>query len=106
MSSRTALSGDDARRLLADLPHWSLEGAGIVRHVRLSSFRAVQRLVDRLCDIAEGGNHHPDLSWTYDRISIRWSTHDAGGLTKIDFRMAALTDHVVEDLEAERGQRS
>jgi 4a-hydroxytetrahydrobiopterin dehydratase len=97
---RAVLPEAEAATLLADLPDWSFGDAGRTLEctVEFASFRAAQRFVDRLCDVAEGADHHPDLAWTYRRVTVRWWTHDAGGVTRVDARMAALTDHLAAEL--------
>lgn len=82
---------------LAELPEWKREGDTIVRKLSLSTFREAQRFVNRLCDLAEGLNHHPDLHWVYVHVTVALSTHDAGGLTSLDFRLAGCVDEVARD---------
>ena len=83
---------------LAATPAWKVEGDSIVRVVEAKSFRSAQALVNRICDLAEGAEHHPDLTWSYRRLSIALTTHDAGGLTALDFRLAQLIDALLDDL--------
>ncbi|MEM9188432.1 MAG: 4a-hydroxytetrahydrobiopterin dehydratase [Myxococcota bacterium] len=83
---------------LAELSEWGRAGETISRTYTASSFRAAQRFVNRICDLAEGANHHPELEWTYTRVTVGFTTHDAGGLTSLDFRIAALVDEVFDAL--------
>ena len=92
---RKKLDPAEIEKALTDIPEWRRDGSSIVRSFKASSFRDAQARVNRLCDLAEGAQHHPDLQWTFDRITIALTTHDTGGLTALDFRMAALIDQVL-----------
>ena len=73
-------------------PGWAREGDEIVRTYQLDTFPAVIELVRRIADLAEAANHHPDLDIRYDKLRVALSTHDAGGLTQLDFDLAAQID--------------
>jgi len=82
----------EARRRLARLPAWKLSpnGKSIRRDVVLKDFRAAVTLIRRIARAAEAAGHHPDLHLTdYRRLKIVLSTHDAGGVTPADFKLAA-----------------
>lgn len=75
---------------LADLPGWEREGDAIVRTAKLPSFPAAITVVDRVAEIAESRDHHPDIDIRWRTLTFSLSTHDAGGrLTKADLEMAA-----------------
>lgn len=96
--ARAKLTEEEIEPALATVDGWQREATGgdrIVRKFELASFRNAQRFVNRICDLAEGANHHPDIEWTYNRVSVGFSTHDAGGLTKLDFRLAALVNELL-----------
>jgi 4a-hydroxytetrahydrobiopterin dehydratase len=92
------LDGDAIARALETLPGWRHERGALVRSVEPPSYRAAQRFVNRMVDLAEGANHHPDLSWSYGQLTISLTTHDRGGVTRRDLRLAALFDEVLVDL--------
>jgi 4a-hydroxytetrahydrobiopterin dehydratase len=88
----------EARRLLANLPDWSLalDGKSIYRELSLKDFLAAVSLIRRIAAAAEDAGHHPDLHLTgYRNLKIVLSTHDAGGLSPKDFRLAAEIDALV-----------
>jgi 4a-hydroxytetrahydrobiopterin dehydratase len=97
MGSRAVLSDAEIADALRALPAWSCDGGKIVRKITAPSFRAAQRLVNRICDAAEGANHHPDLSWTWAHVTIALHTHDAGGITRKDTNLAAVIDDILAD---------
>ena len=62
------------------------------RELEFPSFREAIAFVDRLADLAEEANHHPDVDIRYRRVTVRWWTHTAGGITDRDRELAARTD--------------
>jgi 4a-hydroxytetrahydrobiopterin dehydratase len=73
---------------LRKVPGWKHQGRRISRIFIFEDFMQVIRFVNRLARIAEGMNHHPDMSIRYNRIRLSLTTHDEGGLTNKDFRLA------------------
>jgi 4a-hydroxytetrahydrobiopterin dehydratase len=74
---------------------WSREGDSIVREWRLSDFAGAIEFVNRVADIAERANHHPDiLVHGWNRVRLTLSTHSAGGLTEADFSLASEIDRL------------
>jgi 4a-hydroxytetrahydrobiopterin dehydratase len=70
---------------------WREEDRALVREFELESFPAAIEFVRRLADLAERENHHPDIDIRYRRVTVRWSTHSAGGVTDRDRDLAART---------------
>ena len=74
---------------LESLPDWHLNGGQIIRDFHFENFKTAMAFVNRVADLAEWANHHPDLLvHQYNRVRISVSTHDAGGLTDKDFDLA------------------
>jgi 4a-hydroxytetrahydrobiopterin dehydratase len=74
---------------------WSERDGALEREVLFDSFRGAVMFVDRLADLAESENHHPDIAISFKRVTIRWTTHSAGGITDRDRELAARTDELV-----------
>lgn len=89
---RTLLGEAELNEFLSKHPGWRVEGKELVRTFELPSFREAIAFVGRVADAAERENHHPDIDIRYRRVTLRLSTHDAGGLTFRDPKMAALAD--------------
>lgn len=89
-----ALSDQQIEQELASLPGWSRDGDAIRREFRFSGFREAIAFIVRIAFEAEQRDHHPDLSNVYNRVTIRLSTHDAGGITEKDFDLARAIDAV------------
>ncbi len=80
---------------LATVPRWHLDGAEIRREFRFPDFAAALRFVNAVGDLAESANHHPDIDIRWNRVTLRLSTHSRGGLTDLDFALAARVDALV-----------
>ena len=77
---------DDA---LADLPDWRYRLGSLVTVYKCPTSAAALELIAAVGRIAEQQNHHPDLDWRYNRVSIRYTSHDAGSeVTQRDVRAA------------------
>ena len=85
--------------LLPQVPGWELaeEGRALVRTFRFKDYHRTMAFVNALAWIAHREDHHPDLSVHYGRVVVRFSTHDAGGLTENDFICAAKAAALLED---------
>lgn len=86
------------RKALAQLPDWRLEGAALVRTVELPSFSDAIRVVNRVAEIAENDNHHPDIDIRWRTLVFRCSTHAKGGITEADVSLAEEIDGVLDAL--------
>jgi len=69
---------------------WSLDqdGAAIAKSYRFRNFRDAMAWMMRAAFEAETMDHHPEWSNVYNRVTVRLTTHDAGGLTERDIRLA------------------
>ena len=71
---------------------WSEAGGALERTFEFASFPDAIAFVNRLAELAEQENHHPDIEISYRRVTVRWATHSAGGITDRDRALAAATD--------------
>lgn len=74
---------------------WEERDDALVREFELPSFRASIEFVDRLAELAESEDHHPDIDIRYRRVTVRWTTHSEGGITEKDREMADRTSSLV-----------
>ena len=92
-----ALTPDEVRDQLAALPGWKLtaDGRRIRREWRVKDFVTALDFFNRVGQVAEQEDHHPDLHLTgYRLAAIELSTHAVGGLTQNDFILAAKIDRL------------
>lgn len=89
------LSDDEIADRLTGSP-WHRDGETIVRELTLEDFAAAVAVVNRVAEVAEQRNHHPDIlihGWNKLRLSL--TNHAAGGLTATDFELAEQFDALV-----------
>jgi 4a-hydroxytetrahydrobiopterin dehydratase len=84
----TRLSDDEVSQGLQDLSGWERTGDEIVRTVRFPEFMDGIRFIGRVADMAEAADHHPDIDIRYRNVRFALSTHDEGGITEKDLRLA------------------
>jgi 4a-hydroxytetrahydrobiopterin dehydratase len=92
MVGMAALSDAEIGAALERLSGWTREGDEIVKTYDRPSFPAAIAFVVRIGFLAEKANHHPDLDIRWRRVRVALTTHDAGGLTRNDFDLAAAID--------------
>jgi 4a-hydroxytetrahydrobiopterin dehydratase len=70
---------------------WEEKDDALVREFEFDSFRTAIGFVVQLAEAAESENHHPDIDIRYRRVTVRWTSHDKGGVTERDRTMAERT---------------
>lgn len=92
--ARAKLTPEEVKTALADLAHWNLEedGAAIARTFTFRNFSEAFGFMTRVALAAEKLDHHPEWSNVYKTVEVRLTTHDAGGLTSLDFDLARKMD--------------
>lgn len=75
---------------------WPEADGALERTFELPSFAEAIAFVNRLAELAERENHHPDIDVRYREVTVRWATHSAGGVTDRDRALAALTTGLLE----------
>jgi 4a-hydroxytetrahydrobiopterin dehydratase len=75
---------------------WIERDGALERTYELPSFREAVAFVGRVAELAEDANHHPDIAVAYRKVTLRWSTHSAGGITDRDYELARQSDGVLE----------
>ncbi|WP_448580606.1 4a-hydroxytetrahydrobiopterin dehydratase [Thermaurantiacus sp.] len=87
---------EEARSTLArELPDWALEGEHLKRSFRFRDFSEAFGFMTRVALLAEAQDHHPEWSNVWNRVEIALSTHDAGGLSARDVRLAHAIDRLL-----------
>lgn len=91
------LSEEDLANWLVALPEWSLarDGAAITRTFEFRNFSEAFAFMTRVALLAECQDHHPEWSNVYNRVTIELTTHDAGGLSHRDPRLAKAIDKLL-----------
>jgi 4a-hydroxytetrahydrobiopterin dehydratase len=90
------LSDDDVSRGLAALPGWKRDGDALARTRSFDSFAEAMDFANRVAAEAERADHHPDIIISYRRVTLRLTSHDAGGITDRDLRLAGRIDAIAQ----------
>ncbi len=97
MSRPAKLSDEEVQARITDLSGWSLADGKLRRELRFSDFVEAFGFMSRLALVAEKMDHHPEWSNVYNRVVIDLQTHDAGGLTDLDFQLATAANRLAEN---------
>ena len=90
----TKLSDEAIQTRLRELTNWSIEHEALERTFELSTFPSAIFFVAAVAHLAELGAHHPDIVVRYNKVSLGFVTHSAGGITEKDFAMARKVDEL------------
>jgi 4a-hydroxytetrahydrobiopterin dehydratase len=88
------LTEPQLRERLAARPDWSEFGGQIQRTYLFKNFVESMAFVNKVADVAEHDQHHPDILVRWNKVTLTVSTHDAGGITVKDFDLAAKADRL------------
>ena len=88
------LSEKDIQKKLEKLPNWEFLEDALETTLEFATFRDCFSIMTRIAFEVEAQNHHPEWFNVYNKLSIRLSTHDAGGITEKDFKLA----HTIEEI--------
>lgn len=91
-TSGPALDAGEVARLVVAVPRWNVVDGQLERRFDFADFHQTMAFVNAVAWVAHREDHHPDLHVGYNRCTLRYSTHSAGGLTLNDFICAAKVD--------------
>lgn len=86
------LPADEIQARIADLDGWRLESGKLHRDFEFTNFVAAFGFMTKAALVAEKLDHHPEWSNVYNRVGVDLTTHDAGGITELDFKLASAMD--------------
>ena len=92
MPTDAKLSDVQVQEELKRCPGWELKEGAIVRLYKFKDFKESMAFVNRVADLAEAADHHPDILILYNKVRLTLVTHSAGGLTQKDFDLARQID--------------
>lgn len=96
MARPKKLSEEEVRARLAAAPGWELAEGMLRRTFDRGSFPRAVAFVLEVAFEAEAMNHHPDIDVRWRRVTLSLVTHDAGGLTELDFELARRVSAIAE----------
>ena len=89
MARPTKLSEAEIQSRLGALAGWTVEQGKLFREFKFADFKQAFAFMTRAAAVADQLDHHPEWFNVYDKVRVTLSTHDAGGLTELDFKLAA-----------------
>lgn len=84
-----ALAPTDVQRQLKDLPGWSLKDNALQRTWQFKDHYQTMAFVNAVAWISHTTDHHPDMQVGYNKVTLAYTTHSAGGITDLDMNCAA-----------------
>lgn len=91
----SALAADRVADELKKLTGWERHGNEIVKTFHFTNYYQTLAFVNATAWISHHTDHHPDLEVGYNKVRVRYSTHDAGGISQSDFTCAAAVDKLL-----------
>lgn len=93
------LSEGDIEKKLIHFPDWDYFEDAIHAEFEFDSFKDCFSAMSRIAFECEGLNHHPNWTNVYNVLTISLSTHEAGGVTEKDFKLAEAIESIVEPID-------
>ncbi|MDH4290918.1 MAG: 4a-hydroxytetrahydrobiopterin dehydratase [Aquincola sp.] len=87
-----AMSTAEVEAHLARVPGWALVEGSIEKSFRFADYHRTMAFVNAVAWIAHRDDHHPDVTFSYNRARVRFNTHSVGGISLNDFICAAKVD--------------
>uniref|UniRef100_A0A0G4I869 4a-hydroxytetrahydrobiopterin dehydratase n=1 Tax=Chromera velia CCMP2878 TaxID=1169474 RepID=A0A0G4I869_9ALVE len=95
------LAASRVAELARTIPEWKVANDAIQRTFLFKDFTQAWGFMSRVALHAEKADHHPDWYNVYNKVEVKLSTHDAGGLTEKDFALAGVMDKCAKPLLSE-----
>ena len=83
---------DQIKAALPTVKDWKKQSAEITRTFQFKDFAAAMAFVNKVANLAEAANHHPDIDIRWNKVTLALATHSEGGLTQNDFELARKID--------------
>lgn len=84
----------EIQQKMSELKDWSFEGGALVRYFEFDSFAESIKFVNKVAELSEKHNHHPDILIIYKTVRINIITHSENALTEKDFELAKDIDQI------------
>jgi 4a-hydroxytetrahydrobiopterin dehydratase len=88
------LTPEQIQAALPAVGNWKQQGAEIRRTFQFKDFAQAMQFVNKVADVAEKANHHPDIDIRWNKVTLVLATHSEGGLTQNDFDLAQQIDRL------------
>jgi 4a-hydroxytetrahydrobiopterin dehydratase len=88
------LSDAELQSALSTFPGWTRSGIAIERKYEFKDFVEAMQFVNKVAEAAEEAGHHPDINIVYNKVTLQLTSHDSGGVTQRDIKMAKKIDEI------------
>jgi len=92
-----AYTPEEIKSAFSELKDWTLHANSISKEITFKNFVQAFGFMAQVALEAEKLDHHPDWKNVYNKVSITLSTHDAGGLTELDLKLAKKINKILEN---------
>jgi len=92
----TTLSEQEIHERLTGLEGWTTDGTAIEKRFEFDDFNGAMKFMVTAAPGIDALNHHPEWTNVYNRVDVRLTSHDAGGVTERDLELALLLDGLAE----------
>jgi 4a-hydroxytetrahydrobiopterin dehydratase len=97
MADKGLASDAEIQGALAELPGWKRQGNALVKIFDLKGFKAAMAFAGTVGEMADRADHHPDILIQFHKVTLTLSTHDKGGITDRDLRLARQVEAAAKD---------
>lgn len=97
MAEKGLSSDAEVQSALAELPGWKQQGKAIAKMFDLKGFKAAMAFAGTVGELADRADHHPDILIQFHRVTLTLSSHDKGGITDRDLRLARQIEAAAKD---------
>jgi len=91
---RQLLTPDELTAALTNLNGWKAADNHLTKRLEFPNFAAALAFVNKVADLAEAADHHPDITFGWGYAELNLTTHDRGGVTDVDTALAAKIDQI------------
>ena len=98
MAEQKGLASDaEIRAALEELPGWKQQGKAILKTFDLKGFKAAMAFAGTVGELADRADHHPDILIQYSKVTLTLWSHDKGGISDRDLRLARQIEAAAKD---------
>lgn len=100
MADDGLVNDSEVEGALAELPGWKRQGKALAKKFDMEAFKAAVAFANTVAELAERADHHPDILIQYRNVTVTLTSHDAGGITGRDLRLARQIEAAAKDQRA------
>jgi len=97
MAEKGLSSESEIKAALEELPGWKQQGKAIAKTFDLKAFKAAMAFAGTVGELADRADHHPDILIQYSKVTLTLWSHDKGGVTDRDLRLARQIEAAAKD---------